>query len=392
MKPAILLRALATLAFVACATPGGVREAIVSPVARAPLSFAAIEAPPAPAPARDAAAWTLVRAGADVTPLAVAPFPDPTRGAWVLDADGLWRVAIDGPRAAWTRVPLPSIVGAPSSIAALDHDRLAVATSRGVVIVSGDDVRLLQSADDARAKPPDALAGAGGEAWVVWDGAVLRTDGVEWAELARGLAAGPGTRLTIEDDGDAATVVDAHGAAFRVTAVESIHLEGLADGAHVTDTRWNLAAVPAPGTSLAKVDYAVDGKVVATATRAPWGWGADGAPSFDLSRATFGAHEIRVSAATTHGAVLTRTLHVDYASPFAAPPSYARDVAPIVRASCARCHTRGPGRDLSTYDRTRPMAPSIRNAVRSSRMPPDFALDPESISVLTAWVDSGALP
>ena len=96
------------------------------------------------------------------------------------------------------------------------------------------------------------------------------------------------------------------------------------------------------------------------------------------------------------------------ASPTAAevPPTFCKQVAPILFRHCAKCHQ--PGRIASTvsflsYDSARPWARAIREKVLLREMPPwpadphasvrfrnDARLSDEDIHTLAAWVDSGA--
>src|SRR5215212_2737974 len=84
--------------------------------------------------------------------------------------------------------------------------------------------------------------------------------------------------------------------------------------------------------------------------------------------------------------------------------TWEREIAPIVAARCAGCHTAG-GRStiaLATYDEARPWAAAIKEEVLTRRMPKwnaargygDFANDPSlspfEIALVAAWVDGGA--
>jgi hypothetical protein len=88
----------------------------------------------------------------------------------------------------------------------------------------------------------------------------------------------------------------------------------------------------------------------------------------------------------------------------AAPPTYSKDVAPILFAKCAECHRPGSmaPMPLMTFDDVRPWARAIRQRVVRREMPPwgadpaigKFANDPslsqEQIDTIAAWVDGGA--
>jgi hypothetical protein len=85
-------------------------------------------------------------------------------------------------------------------------------------------------------------------------------------------------------------------------------------------------------------------------------------------------------------------------------PTFARDVAPILYASCVGCHRPGEVAPMSlvSYEDVRPWAKSIRAKVASREMPPwgadprygrfkdDRSLSADEIETITKWVDAGA--
>src|SRR5215510_12493504 len=87
-------------------------------------------------------------------------------------------------------------------------------------------------------------------------------------------------------------------------------------------------------------------------------------------------------------------------------PTFTRDVAPILYASCIRCHRPGQVAPMSllTYQEARPWARSIRDRVVRREMPPwhldrtvgirDYKDDPslsdQQIQTIVRWVDGGA--
>lgn len=88
----------------------------------------------------------------------------------------------------------------------------------------------------------------------------------------------------------------------------------------------------------------------------------------------------------------------------AAPtPTFYKDVLPILQARCQECHREGEigPMTFNTYKETRPWAKAIREAVRTSKMPPWFAdpayghfsndrsMTPSEIDTLANWADSG---
>lgn len=84
--------------------------------------------------------------------------------------------------------------------------------------------------------------------------------------------------------------------------------------------------------------------------------------------------------------------------------TWEREIAPIMQARCASCHSKA-GRAqiaLTTYEEARPWARAIREEVLARRMPKwhvvrgygDFANDPSlssfEIALIVSWVDGGA--
>jgi len=89
---------------------------------------------------------------------------------------------------------------------------------------------------------------------------------------------------------------------------------------------------------------------------------------------------------------------------FAATPTFAKDVAPILFEHCAVCHRTGEigPMPLLTYDQARPWAKAIRSEVALGRMPPWHATEPRGVfsndrrlsehdrATLLAWAAGGA--
>ena len=86
------------------------------------------------------------------------------------------------------------------------------------------------------------------------------------------------------------------------------------------------------------------------------------------------------------------------------PPTFAKDVAPIVFSKCIACHRAGEigPMPLTSFAEARPWARAIRTAVLSKAMPPwladagheryanDPSLSSAEIDTIVKWVDSGA--
>jgi hypothetical protein len=88
------------------------------------------------------------------------------------------------------------------------------------------------------------------------------------------------------------------------------------------------------------------------------------------------------------------------------PPTFAKDVAPVLQEKCQSCHRAGSMAPMSlvTYEETRPWAKSIKQRVVTRSMPPwhldktvgiqhfqnDMSLTDAQISTLARWADAGA--
>jgi len=104
--------------------------------------------------------------------------------------------------------------------------------------------------------------------------------------------------------------------------------------------------------------------------------------------------------------ILGTTLAVSLAAAAApnTPPTFHKDVLPVLQKRCQECHRPGEIGPMSllSYQDARPWAKAMREAVLSKKMPPWFAdaergkfendrsLAPQEIDALVAWADSGA--
>ena len=101
------------------------------------------------------------------------------------------------------------------------------------------------------------------------------------------------------------------------------------------------------------------------------------------------------------------SVSVFYWTPFlqdAAPPTFHKDIEPILQNRCQGCHRPGEAAPMSllTYQDARPWAKAIRAAVLSGKMPPwspdprygifsnDLSLAPGEKEKIDAWVGAGS--
>lgn len=104
-----------------------------------------------------------------------------------------------------------------------------------------------------------------------------------------------------------------------------------------------------------------------------------------------GLHTLTVQARHAGGAT-ERRLHFDLRSSTAEALSYARDIAPIFSARCAKCHLSGPGHMLASYEQWRDERQKIVRAIVELRMPADGPLDPAQIRTIQRWAAAGGAP
>ena len=106
------------------------------------------------------------------------------------------------------------------------------------------------------------------------------------------------------------------------------------------------------------------------------------------------------------GVLAVGTFFILSGSAFAADPTFAKDVAPILQERCQECHHKGSMAPMSlvSYEETRPWAKSIRERVIKRQMPPwhidktvgvqqfknDMSLSDAQIATIVRWVDAGA--
>ena len=107
---------------------------------------------------------------------------------------------------------------------------------------------------------------------------------------------------------------------------------------------------------------------------------------------------------TFAAAALVAGLAAKPAAAASEPPTFAKDVAPIVFKHCAQCHRPGEVAPMSllSYEDVRPWARAIKTKVMSREMPPwgadgqgrkmrnDPSLSQAQIDTIVAWVDGGA--
>jgi hypothetical protein len=101
---------------------------------------------------------------------------------------------------------------------------------------------------------------------------------------------------------------------------------------------------------------------------------------------------------------LTAALLASAKRPLSTPPTFYRDVLPILQQRCQSCHRPSEIAPIPfvTYEETRPFAQAIRQVVKTRKMPPWFAdaccghfandpsLSAQQIATISAWAEGGA--
>ena len=345
------------------------------------------------------AGWLrLDREGAPVTNV-TAMIPGPGgREAWVLGSDGaLRRLRLGGtdgaPTVQWSD-PVPGLL--------LDRVK-SVAVHQGARYVArtGDLLRVTSDGTVQRIRIPGTFAGpyamvsAGPWLWLAWDGdtdaAVGRFDGDHTLEMiGRG---GPWRSPALAVDrshGDVAVVTEG-ATATRVVVASFMVVTGITDGETVTAPGVDVRVDPASPSLVAGVDFSLDGVRVTSVAAAPYVWGPDGTPRRDLVNLAFGEHTVTVAVRYRDGSILREARRFSYASPLGRVPTYAADILPLYTSSCARCHSTGIARDLSTFATMSAQAELVAAEVQTRRMPPDLTIDSPTIQTVAAWVAGGTL-
>ncbi len=96
-----------------------------------------------------------------------------------------------------------------------------------------------------------------------------------------------------------------------------------------------------------------------------------GVPSDSFVGLEPGPHTLSAVAVYADGTTAQRSVAFDYQPLTTVALGWDHDIRPIHEARCAKCHTSGPGRPLSSYELWKENAPLIVAAVREQRMPAD---------------------
>jgi hypothetical protein len=332
-----------------------------------------------------------------ITALASAPAEDGAQGLWFLRQDTL-SVAVRTAPGTWqvrpvTTLPLQEgerVVG----LAGLG----ASEKGKGEAWVLTSERLLRRAADGWRqvalARKPEQVLAAGRFVWVKLDGKLLTHDAESgtWGE-ASGMGTGEFRFLAADESGCAWVQLGADTVALSRGPVPRVL--GLLEGTQVVEDSLVVRARLVPGVAPLSFTYEVAG--VEVPVRGPTyslgGTEADGTPKpYSFVGLEPGLHTLSAVARYADGTEARRSVSFDYQPLSTVALGWDKDIRPIHEARCARCHTTGPARPLSTYTLWKDNAELIIAAVKDQRMPADGPLDPQLISLIQRWAATGANP
>ncbi len=255
-------------------------------------------------------------------------------------------------------------------------------------------------------KAPKELKASGRILWLRAGDGLFRydADAAAWGE-AKGLDAVP---TLLAADASGAAWVRAGESTFAVSSGLTPRVQGLFQNEKVYGTEAPIVAlVPAsamPESVFFQVDDGVEAEVLAAAAVPGEGplagmlyFSMGGREAGGVVRpASFitladGAHRITVTARYPEAVLAKRVVHFTLQSGATGTVGFDADIKPIFDARCAKCHTEGPGRDLTTYELWKANSTTIVNAVKDRRMPADGPLDPSFIQKIARWANGGML-
>ncbi|WNG44122.1 hypothetical protein F0U60_08410 [Archangium minus] len=331
-----------------------------------------------------------------ITSLAAAAAENGGEGLWFLRQQALWTAVRTAP-GTWqvkqAEAPL------------LDEERPLVVVGLGAsekgkaeawVLTSE---RLLRRAADgwrqiALAQTPTQVLAAGRFVWVRAGDKLLSydADADKWGE-----ASGVDTRefrfLAADESGCAWVQLGAETVALSRGPVPRVL--GMLEGMQVVDDAMVVRARVAPGVAPLSLTFEVAG--VQVPVRGPvyslGGAEADGTPKpYSFVGLEPGPHTLSAVALYADGTEARRSVVFNYQPLSTVALGWDKDIRPIHEARCAKCHVKGPGRPLATYEQWKEGASLIVAAVREQRMPADGPLDPQLISLIQRWAATGANP
>lgn len=331
-----------------------------------------------------------------ITSLAAAPAESGAPGVWFLRQEALGVVAqtaFSSWRVQAATVPLDAgerpvkLVGLGAS--EKGKGEVWLLTSQRLLRRAGDGWRHV-----GLAQPPTQVLAAGRFVWVKAGDLLLSydADAGTWGEVS-GVDTREASLLAADESGCAwvrlgtETVALTRGPMPRVL--------GLSEGSQVVEDTLVVRARVMSGTEPASVTFEVAGVEVPVLgpSYSLGGVEADGTPKpYSFVGLEPGPHTLSAVARYANGTEARRSVSFDYQPLSLVALGWQKDIRPIHEARCAKCHSSGPGRLLSSYELWRDNASLIVAAVREQRMPADGPLDSQSISLIQRWATTGAKP
>jgi hypothetical protein len=249
---------------------------------------------------------------------------------------------------------------------------------------------------------PEQLVASGRFLWLRTDQALFRYDGDErrW-----GRAEQQGELLAVEPAGSA--WLDRAGQTTVLSSGPVPRLLGIFEGMRVYATELAVRAQFSGAQPPSQVTFQLDEREprVQPASEGLMGEGAQSTLDFawggfdsvgreqphSMAGVAQGMHTLRITATFADGSQ-ERVVHFDYQGGDHAALSFAKDVLPIATARCAKCHEKGPGHTLSSYEQWSAEKAQIVGALVEGRMPADGPLDPDQLATIQRWVYGGAAP
>jgi hypothetical protein len=339
-----------------------------------------------------------------LTAIAVAPARDGGKAVWFAQGDALGyaeqvaRTSYEVHAGGLTKEDLAGGVRALAGISATPNERgeLWLTTDRALYKLTprGWDTIALSG-------EPQQLIASGRFLWLRTDTGLFRydADGKQW-----GKAMQSGQLLAVEPAGSAwlnssgQTTVLSTGAVPRVLGV----FEGMRVYATELAVRAQFAAEqPSQVTfqlddSESRVQPASEGLVGEGAqSTLDFAWGGFDSVGreqpYSMAGLKPGLHTLRITASFADGEQV-REVHFDYQGGDHSSLSFVKDVQPIVMGRCAKCHEKGPGHTLMTFEQWTAEKELIVSALVEGRMPADGPLDPDQLATVQRWVYGGAAP
>lgn len=86
----------------------------------------------------------------------------------------------------------------------------------------------------------------------------------------------------------------------------------------------------------------------------------------------------------------TAVLLIVFSTGAQANPTYTKDIQPIFKNRCSKCHDYMPGRNWQNYDNAFEFRLKIKDKILSKEMPMGQDMPQEERNLIVKWVDTGS--